>query len=249
MKKLLIGVAVLAVVVAVAAILLVGNLDKIITGALEGVGSELLGTKVTVAAVELDLISGAGRISGVSIANPSGYSSGNAFQMDTIGLRIDLSSLATQPLIINELNIQNPVVRVEAKEDGRSNLKALLDNIDKNSSKADKKAAEQQPESDNVPKGEPARISFGRLAVTGVRVHASLPGQETETIAVPDIVMENVGQEAGLTPAGIGKAIIGEIAKESLEAALKKRITEEVEEAAKGFLGDLKGKLMPEKSE
>jgi hypothetical protein len=244
MKRLLVGAAAIAVVVVVGVIvLLVGNIDKIIKGALEGVGSELLGTPVRVAAVEIDLKDGVGQISGLSIANPAGYSSENAFEMNMIRLDLKLSSLDEQPLVVYELKIQDPVVRLEAREDGSANLKTLLDNIEANSARADKKAAEGQSESDNIPQGEPVRISFKELAVTGVQVHVSIPGQEPETVVIPDIVMENVGRERGLTPAEIGTVVIGEIITESLEATLKKKMTEKVKEAAKGFLEDLKEKI------
>jgi hypothetical protein len=248
MKKMLIGTAVLAAVVAVAAVLLVGNLERVIKGALEGVGSDLLGTKVAVAKVELDLKRGTGQISGFSIANPAGYSSGNAFQMDMIKLDLNLNSLHRQPLVINELRMKNPVVRVEAREDGGVNLKTLLDNIERNSARADEKAAEQQPETEEVPEGEPVRISFGRLAIIGVEVHASIPGQEPETVVLPDIVMTDLGKREGLTPAGIGKAVIGEIAGKSMGAVLKRKLTERVGEAVERLLEDLKEKLGPGES-
>ena len=86
MKKILILLAGLIVIGMVALYLLVGNLDKIIKGAIEGAGSELLGVPVTVASVELDLKSGTGQISGITVANPAGYQAVNAFQMDMIRL-------------------------------------------------------------------------------------------------------------------------------------------------------------------
>ena len=73
MKKILIVLAGLIVVGVIVIYLLVGNLDKILKGAIEGAGSELLGVPVTVASVELDLKSGAGQITGISVANPAGY--------------------------------------------------------------------------------------------------------------------------------------------------------------------------------
>lgn len=249
MKKLLVGVAAIAVAAFVIVALLVGNIDKIIKGALEGAGSELLGTEVRVAAVDIDLKNGAGRISGLSIANPEGYSLDNAFEMDVIRLELKLSSLDGQPLVVHELKIQDPVIRLEAREDGSANLKTLMDNIEANSARADRKAAASRPESDKVPPGEPVRISFKELAVTGVTVHASIPGQEPETVVIPDIVMEDVGREKGLTPAQIGTVVIGEIITKSLEATLKKKMTEKVREAARGFLDDLQRKIVPEKSE
>jgi hypothetical protein len=248
MKKLLVVAAVVAAAILVAVIILVGNVDKLVKGALESVGSELLGTRVRVAAVDIDLRSGSGRISGFTVANPDGYSSAKAFRMDTIRLDLKLSSLGRQPMIVEDLQIRDPVVRLEAREDGGTNLQTLLDNIRKNSAGADRKAAEGQPKPDSAPQGDPVRIRFEKLAVTGVKVQASIPGQEDQTAVIPDIVMRDVGRGTGLTPAEIGKVVIGEIFGKSLEAVLKKKMTEKVEEATKGFLEDLKGKVVPEKN-
>ena len=247
MKKLLVFVTALVAVVLVAVVLLVGNVERIVKGLLEGVGSELLGTPVRVRSVELDLREGAGSISGFSIANPPGYSPGKAFHVDTIRLDLKLSSLKGQPLVIEELTVRDPVVRVEVKEDGSANLKTLLDNIERNGDRADRKAAEEKPAPAGAPEGEPVRISFGELAFTGTTVHASVPGREPEEVVLPDIVMRDVGKEKGLTPAGIGKVVLGKIIGESLEAVLKKKMTEKVEEAARGFLEDVKEKFAPGK--
>lgn len=249
MKKILIGLAAFSVLVVLAVILLVGNLDKIVKGVIENVGSELMGVPVIVDSVEIKLKSGAGQISGISIANPTGYSSENSFQMDLIRLGINLSSLGKQLLVINELNIESPVVRLEVKEDGSSNLQTLLDNMTQNSTKADEKAVEEQPDSEAVPKGEPARISFGQLAITGVTVHVSKANGESETVVIPDIILQNVGETTGLTPGEIGKVIIGEVISSSLKTVLKKKLTQKAEKASKGFFDGLKNKLVPEKVE
>ena len=71
MKKIIIGSVGVVVLVGVVIFVMIGNLDKIIKGALEGVGSELLGVQVTVSEVELDIKSGTGQITGFAIANPS----------------------------------------------------------------------------------------------------------------------------------------------------------------------------------
>lgn len=243
MKKIGIGVAVLAVVLGIAIYLLLGNLDKIIKGAIEGVGSELLGVPVTVAEVELDLKSGMGEIRGMSIANPAGYQAEHAFEMDMIRLGIDLSSLRSQPIIINELNVKSPVVELEARADGGTNLQDLLDNIKKNSAAADEKAAEEQPPAEGAEENEPLKLSFKRLAITGVTVNAVVPGNEPAQVAIPDLVRENVGGAEGLTPSQVGGVIIGDIVAQSVAAALQKKLSERVEEAAKGLFDDLKSKL------
>ena len=62
MKKILIAVTALVVLAGIGLFFLVGNLDKILKGAIEGVGSELLGVPVTVSSVELELKNGRGQI-------------------------------------------------------------------------------------------------------------------------------------------------------------------------------------------
>ena len=243
MKKILIVLAGLAVVAAIALYLLVGNLDKILKGAIEGAGTELLGVPVTVAAVELDLKSGTGQISGISVTNPPGYKAAKAFQMDTIRLGLDLGSLGKQPIVIKELTIQSPIVDLEVNEQGGSNMQTLIDNINKNSAKTDEKAAEEQPSQEETGAKEPVKLSFTKLAITGVTVNGVVPGQEPTQVVLPDIVKENVGGTEGLTPAQVGGVIIGDIAAQSLKAVVEKKLSEKVEEAAQGLFEDLKKKL------
>jgi hypothetical protein len=246
LKKLVIAAAVLAIVVFVGMYLLIGNLDKILKGAIEGVGAELLGVPVTVAEVRLDLKSGVGQINGMRIANPDGFQAANAFQMDTIRLAVDIRSLTSQPLVIDELTISNPVVDLEAKADGTTNLQQLLDNISNNSAKADEKAAAEHPSTEGqqeAGKKEPVKLSFKKLAITGVTLNASVPGQDSAQVVIPDTIKENVGGAEGFTPAQVGGVIIGDIVSQSLQAALEKKLTEKVEEAAKGFFDNLKSKL------
>ncbi|MBW2484884.1 MAG: hypothetical protein JRF05_05950 [Deltaproteobacteria bacterium] len=239
MKKILIGISAIVVVVVLAVVFFLGNIDKIVKGALEGVGSELLGEPVKVASVKIELKSGSGQITGLTIANPTGYSAPNAFQMDMIRLGLNLGSLGKQPIVVDELKVVNPVVQLEMKEDGSSNLKTLQDNIDKNRVKADKKAV-KQTSSDATQKGDPVRISIGKLSMTGVTVHVNAPGQEPQTVVIPDIVEDNVGNESGLTPGEIGKLIVGRIISSSLENTIKKSLLKKAGEATKGFFDGLK---------
>lgn len=243
MKKLIIGLTGLVAVIVVAVVLMIGNLDKIIKGGIESVGSELTGVPVGVGDVGIELKNGIGQITGFTIANPSGFSSEQAFRMDMIRLGIDLGSLAHKPITLTELNIKNPIVDLEVKADGTSNLQTLLDNIEKNGAKADKKAAEQQAESEGGADGELIRLRIDKLSITGVTVKAVVPGQDAEIVIIPDIIMENVGDENGLTPAELGSVIIGKIIGESLKSALEKKMNEKIEEVAKGLFDDITKKF------
>ena len=241
MKKVLIGVGILAVVAAIGIALLLGNLDKIIKSTIEGVGSELLGVPLTVTSVEISAREGTGQITGLNIGNPPGYTSPQAFKMDMIRLGINYDSIGKQPLVISELKIQNPVVDLELKTDGTTNLQQLMNNMEQNSSKADQTAAEQQPDPPLGGKeGEPARIAIKELAVTGVAVQVRALDQPSETVILPDIILSDVGQQAGLTPAELGQLIIGEIINQSLAATIEKTMTKKIEDTAKGLFDSLK---------
>ena len=76
--------------------------------------------------------------------------------------------------------------------------------------------------------------------MTGVTVHVNAPGQEPQTVVIPDIVEDNVGNESGLTPGEIGKLIVGRIISSSLENTIKKSLLKKAGEATKGFFDGLK---------
>lgn len=245
MKKILFILAGLLVVVGIAVFVLVGNLDKVVKSAMEGVGSELMGVPVTVSSVGIKLKNGEGEIAGLVIGNPAGFTSSNAFQMDVIRLGIDLGSIGKQPIVINELRIDKPIVNLELKDDGSSNLQTITDSMEKNGSKADKKAAEEQSEAEGTPKGEPVKIAFKKLNITGVTVNVIKEGLATqnETIVIPDIVLTNVGGVEGITPAELGNVVFGEITNSALKNALQKQFTKQVEEATKGLFDNLKKQI------
>ena len=73
MKTLLIIVAILTILIGVVVFYISANLDSIVQGVIEKVGSEALGVDVTVGSVELHLKEGRGTIRDFEITNPPGY--------------------------------------------------------------------------------------------------------------------------------------------------------------------------------
>jgi hypothetical protein len=153
MKKVLIGLAVLALAVAVAVVWLLRSLDEIVENQIETIGTELAGVAVRVGSVGIDIKSGTGEISDLRIANPDGYAAPDAFEMSTLRADIDLQSLDKQPLVLEELTIDSPVAHLELDQRGRSNLKEILDNASRNTRQADAKA-------ETAESGEPMRIAI-----------------------------------------------------------------------------------------
>ena len=75
MKKVLLIVAVLVVVAVVALFVVGSNLDGIVKKAVETAGPKITQTSVTLDGVSLSPRSGSGAIKGLTVGNPSGYSS------------------------------------------------------------------------------------------------------------------------------------------------------------------------------
>ena len=104
-------------------------LDSIVKSGIEVVGSNLLGTAVTVDSVSLSPLSGQGSISGLRVENPEGFESQHAFELDSVLVSIDVNSVFTDAAEIESIVIMQPVITYETKI-ASDNIRTLLDNLD-----------------------------------------------------------------------------------------------------------------------
>ena len=136
-KKVLIGVGVIIVVLLVIVWQVGSNLDKIVAGVIEDVGSDVLKTSVSVSGVEIDLKGAKAGIAGMTIANPKGYSRANLFELEGISVDLDIKTVTQDVLVIKAIYIQNPKILFEGNASGGSNMQTLLDNIESGASDGD----------------------------------------------------------------------------------------------------------------
>lgn len=241
MKKALTVIGILVIIVAIAMFWLFSSLDGIVKKQIEVVGSELTGTKVSVGGVALELTKGKGRITGLTVANPGGYETSNAFDMKLLQLGLDLESIGKSPLILDELVIDAPRVTMETNAKGQSNLKQISDNVSANTAKADKAADEQQ----KAAGGEPLRILIRKLVIKDLGYQVKTPVKQLENAegTLPTITLSNVGGKNGGTPAEIGKVVIGDLTKRVIKRAAEAGVRTAVEEKVKEKMGGLGGML------
>jgi len=133
-KYVLIGLGGLFLVLVVFIWQVAANLDSIVAGVIEEVGTETLNTKVSVSAVSINLKEGKAGIGGVTIANPDGYSNANLLEMEGIEVDLDIESLSQDVLVIESIRIQNPQIFFEGNSSGGSNMQTLLDNMESGTS-------------------------------------------------------------------------------------------------------------------
>jgi hypothetical protein len=239
MKRIL-AVGAVVLVLAAAGLLwfLSTRLDSLVAQLIETHGSRATGTAVRVGSVSIDVTGGRGTIRGLRVANPEGYSRGDAFQLGEITLGIDLASLNASPIVIDELTVSAPKASYEVNAAGRSNFDALKANLDRGSSAAPAEKSEGG--------GEPPRIAIKRFAfqegVVSADFSAVDPKREKLEAALPTLRLQNVGGSRGGTPAELGKAIAGAFTRSVAKTVAANEAGRTAEKAVSDQLGGEAGK-------
>lgn len=224
MSRRLAVAGVVAIAVAVAAYVWISHsFDGIVARTIEAVGSELLGSHVSVEHVRVALREGRAKLSGLAVSNPAGpqlgFSSEPALILPEIAVELELAALdlpairaGEAPLSIALVRIARTRVNAEVTEGGL-NLERLRQNArDAVPSRA------AQPLGDA---GAPIRIRIARLEFAGgeLRADASRVGGGVEQVAIPEFVLEDLGGVEGASAGAIGKRVSDALLGRAIRAA------------------------------
>lgn len=236
MKRIL-GIAVaLVLIIAVGALVwLARSIDGIVARKIEQVGSELLGTDVSVDGVSIDLRGGKGSIDALRVHNPEGFSSSDAFALKQVVIGIELGSLRESPIVLTEVTVREPDVLAEANTRGL-NLDVLRGNLSESSaSEADAEAAEE---------GEPTRLRIQRFQVEGgtARSDTTALGGRADEVPIPALSLRDLEGTPGELGQRILRAWLDRIAVAVAKHQAKRALGDAVEEG-KEKLGEALGEL------
>ena len=224
MKKVLIIVAVLAVV-AVAALIFIGsNLGSIVKKGVETVGPRITGTTLTIDGVDLSPSSGSGTIKGFALGNPEGYKSPQAIRLGEAKLEVDPGSVLGDKVHVKSIAITDPQITIEGGL-GDNNLKKILANIDAFTASEKTKAASGDS-------GSKVKLQVDDFTLKGARVDVKfgLLGGKGLSVPIPDIHLSQLGTGAdGITPGELAKKVFSSVLDEVIPAVT----------AQLGKLGDL----------
>lgn len=193
-KLLIIGGVVLTVVVG-GAVYLFSSLDSIVKKIIEDVGTQVAGVKVSVGGVKISLSEGKASITGLSVANPPGFSSDPAIKLGEISVALDTGSLGKNPIIVKDVLVGSPAIAYELGSGG-SNLDTLQKNVKAYTAKQG--GAKPEPAKTGE-KSEEKKVVISHLAVTGGQVRlvaGGIPGAAT-TANLPKIEMKDIGKDSG----------------------------------------------------
>jgi hypothetical protein len=227
-KKAVVVLGVLAVLAAGGAWLAYNYLDVIVKTALEHWGPDVTGVKVEVAQVQISPADGRGRITGLDIGNPPGFTSPRAARFGEIRLAIDPATVTSDVVLVRELAIEAPQVTYERGDRGTN-----LDAIQKSIEAYAKRAAGGEGGSEGKPAAkrrfviERLDIRKGRVTMTG----KSLRGQGL-AFDLPDVQLRDVGKRQG----GLTASQVAGVVSSTLQQRIAMRVLTNVEALRRGGL-------------
>jgi hypothetical protein len=181
-RRILLAV-VLLIVIAVVVVYM--RLDGIVKNEVETQASSSLNLKTTLDNAKLSLFGGKLSLNQLQIASPQGYSAPQMFGVGDTSVAVSYGELRKTPVHIGSIVIDKPKLVIE-QQNGVFNFKKAMDSI--------------PPGDSSAPKGEPLKLVIDDLQVRNatVVVRPGLPGLPAEiNVAVPSIVMKNVGTGDG----------------------------------------------------
>jgi uncharacterized protein involved in outer membrane biogenesis len=236
MKRVAIGLSILAVILVVGVLILYSSLGAIITKAVNSEGPEIILAKVHLDETVIDATSGKGSLHGLFIGNPEGFETESAFKMDKIEIVVDPGSITSGTIVINKIDIQAPEVTYELGGGG-SNVDAIQKNVDAYVKKTIG-ASESKEKSEANEGGTKMVIDHLYVKDGKVNISASLLGGKSMTVPLPDIHLKDIGKEKkGAAPAEVAKSVIGALNKAIIKAVAPLNLDKVGEVAGKAVEG------------
>jgi hypothetical protein len=230
MKKIILGIALLLFIAIGGGIFyLFHNLDTIVKMAIEKYGSEAIKTQVRVDKVRIKLQEGSASISGLTIANPPGFSMPYAFSLGDISVGIDINSLTGNVIVIREIGIAAPQVFFEINADKKANLNVLSKNLGT--------SAETPPPEEKA--GAEPKLIINKASLSDAELQALVVPLDNKEyrLKLPTITMSNLGAPKGAPPAEIARQMLdqlldrvkAEVKKQGIGAELKEKLNAQKE--------------------
>ena len=239
MKKIIIGVvAIVLIAIVVVVVFVLSNLNSLVAEAIEKHGSEVTNTSVRVSGVDISLREGRGSIKGLRVASPGGFTAADAFSLSDITVDIDIKSVREEPIVLDEIRIQAPVVNAEITKTGSSNIDELRKQVQAHTAGTGGGSSESS--------GETKRIRINKFVFEKgrIEVDASALGLEKRTVVLPEIRLNNVGGKNGAPPDEITKIILTAVAKQVASEIAGSEVDRLIKEKLGGSVTDKAKELL-----
>lgn len=233
MKKKLKWIAlavVLIVIVAVVAIVM--NLNGIVRTAVERGTTRSLELNTTLGGASIGLLSGNVALDSLEIASPEGFSAPQMLSLGNVSVDTSYGKVFGKPTSIDSVVIDKPKLVLEFKGT-KSNLKTVADRLASGT-------GGDQPQPD--PNAEPLKLIIDNLKVRGaqVEIRSDLLLKEPMLFAIPDVELSQIGNADGnRNGEEIGKVVSQVISRLSIEAQKSGKLPPELATILNGDLNAL----------
>jgi uncharacterized protein involved in outer membrane biogenesis len=216
-KKMIIGILVGLLAVAIIAVIVVGFfLGDVVKAGMETVGPKVTQTSLTVGSVHVGILTGSAGINNLVLGNPDEYKAKapNAITVGKAAVRLAPGSLLSDKIVIKSVEVREPEITFEGNPFGGNNLKKIQDNVNAftaglagapDTNAAAKPAAPAKP-------GK--KLEVDDFLITGAKVHFN-----GATLPLPDIHFSDLGKgPEGITAGDLINRVMGEITTGTIKA-------------------------------
>ena len=211
----IIGAVVVLTVIALALVFF--NLNSLVKKGVETVGPQLTKVDVRLGSATLSPMNGNGELNKLFVGNPEGYKTPSAIEVGNIKIAVKLRSVLSDTIVVDEVNIQEPVITFEGGLGG-NNLSQILKNLEG-------APDDVKPTPEGKPASEGGKKFFVKdVVVNGGKINVNITGltQKTLTIPLPPIHLTNIGSEnMGVTAAQLCKEILKPVITSAYKAAIE----------------------------
>lgn len=199
-KKIFLGlIAIVIIAIAVAWC----SFEAIVKKAVNKIGSQVVGTEVVLKSFNLSPFAGSASIGGFTIANPKNYKSPYLLSLGGVSVKLDVKSLFSNTIIINDITVNKPVITYEMLSLTQNNIKQLQENIAKNSAPSTaqtKKEKTEAPKDKNKEKTSSKNVIIKKVTIKEGELKAvtAIPGDEgLIDVKLPEITLTDIGAPKG----------------------------------------------------
>ena len=204
------------------------SLDLIVKMTIEHYGPDVLGVPVKVSGVHVSTQTGEGRISGLEIGSPPGFTEARALKVAEIRVAIVPATITEPIVVIREVALDAPLITYERGRNG-GNLEAIQKNIE---SYVKRTAGEAEAKGGSAQKGGPRRFIIERISIRGVKVMMTNPALHGQgiTFDLPNLELRDVGKREN----GLRASQVADIIARELLARIAQRVLTNIDLLRKG---------------
>lgn len=163
---------------------------------------KILNTEVSLESLDLNILNGSVNLRQLTIKNPGHFTGEEIFKVNEIHANVALIPLLAGEVVVQEVALHSPQVTIIRREDGLTNAKILLENLEKAQGKEEKTAPKPKEEKKKMPSIciQKTLIKEGQLRFIDYQSQTPPARASIDNI---DLVVENI-----ITPTSSDKKVL-----------------------------------------